>query len=195
MTAAAIATLLSADRFSESFKSANGRRIPIKGTYNHEVQKVLKKLGCKVEKTKFGEGSFAGFVKDTRHAGTFLVNVTGHYMTCSGGMIADSTFPSAIPIEQYHKGMRRVRQAWKITAPAIPRYTIDDPIVTSRAAKLKRDLKEVRAEKVELAIKKWTRRKKLAETKLKALRKQQRYYARLVSGIVRTGPAIGDHTS
>lgn len=161
------------------YKTYDGRKIAIKGTYASECLKVLKRLGCKVEKFKFAEGSFAKFVDDTRHAGTFFVRVTGHFMVCSGGMFADTSYQNPTPIEGYANGKRRVIQAWKVIAPAMPKFTIEDQLTATRAPKPKRDIKEVRAEKVEADIKRWERKAKLAKTKLTALYAKRKRYEKI----------------
>ncbi len=119
---------------------------------------------------------------DTRHVGTFLVEVTGHFMVCCVGLVADTTWQSPGPIEAYHKGQRRVKRAWKVLAPQLPKYAIDDALVAARAPKPKKDIKAVRAEKTLTLIKKWERKEKLAKTKLKKLRSQLRRYQK--NGIV-----------
>lgn len=47
-----------------------------------------------------------------------------------------------------------------------------------RTKKPKPSLQQCRAAAVEKAIKKWTRKRKLAETKLKGLRQRQKHYQR-----------------
>lgn len=158
------------------YKSYDGRKIAIKGTYTWECLKVLKRLGCKVIKMKYTEGFLSKFVDDVRHAGTFLIEVTGHFMVCENGMVGDSSFHDPMPIENYHRGSRRVKQAWKVIAPTLPKYTAEDRICASRPVKPKRDIKEVRAEKVQKDIKRWERKEKLAKTKLKTLRTKLKRY-------------------
>jgi len=168
-------------RIRGGYKSYDGRKIPIKGTYAGECIKVLKRLGCKVKPFEFtfAKGTFAKFVEDTRYAGTFLVEVTDHFMTCSGGMIADSGYHDPMPIEDYKKGQRRVQRAWKVIAPVMPKYTIEDRIAAVREPKPKRDIKAIRAEKLQADIKRWERKEKLAKTKLKKLRAKQKRYEKL----------------
>lgn len=164
-------------------KSYNGKTLPIKGTWPSEVVKVLKRLGCKVNNFNVSGGSLAAFVEDTRNVTTpFLINVTGHYMVSFQGMIADSTYKAPIKIEDYPRGARRVKKAWRIEAPERPRYSIDDQIAADRAPKPKKDVKVTRAEKIAKDIKRWERKEKLAKTKLKKLRQQQKRYQK--QGIV-----------
>jgi flagellar biosynthesis chaperone FliJ len=60
----------------------------------------------------------------------------------------------------------------------VPRYSTGAAQLKPRP-KPKRDLKEVRAEKIAADIKRWQRKAKLAQTKLKRLRAKQRRYERL----------------
>lgn len=149
---------------------------PIKGTYMHEVKRVLKRLGCKVQEVKNPVSPVGKFADDVRHAGTFLVRVTGHLMVARGGVLADSSNLTGVPVEAYHRGTRRVRNAWKVIAPALPVVTVDDALVTSKPAKPKQDIKLLRVNKVMSGIKRWERKEKLAKTKLKKLRRQLAYY-------------------
>lgn len=148
---------------------------PIKGTYNHEVIRVLKRLGCKVQELKNLESTICKFADDVRHAGAYLVNVTNHYMVTCAGVLADNSHPTGVPAEQYGR-TRHVQRAWKVVAPALPRFTIDDALVASRPAKPKMDIKLRRVNKVTASIKRWERKEKLAKTKLKKLRRQLAYY-------------------
>lgn len=149
---------------------------PVKGTYNWEVRRVLERLGCKVEELKKPESTIAKFADDVRHAGAYLVNVTNHYMVAYAGTIADNANPEGGPAETYHRGARRVQRAWRVTAPALPRFTIDDALVASRPAKPKMPIQLQRVNKVIAGIKRWERKEKLAKTKLKKLRRQLAYY-------------------
>lgn len=152
------------------------RAKPIKGTYAHEVIKVLRRLGCKVEQSEVYEGTLSKFAEDVRHAGAYLVNVTGHFMVTCAGAIADNSNPAGVPLEEYGRGSRRVLRAWKVTAPALPKYTIDDALVTSKPAKPKIPIQLRRVNKLLGAVKRWERKEKLAKTKLKKLRRQLAYY-------------------
>ncbi len=159
---------------------------PIKGTYAHEVVKVLKRLGCKVEPASVYESTITRFTDDVRHAGTYLVNVTGHFMVSCAGLIADNSNPEGGPAETYPRGSRRVQRAWKVIAPTLPKFTIDDALVATRAPKPKKDIKVIRAEKIAADIKRWERKEKLAKTKLKKLRARQKYYQRQLSAVSQT---------
>lgn len=149
---------------------------PVKSTYRWEVVKVLKRLGCKVEELKNPESTICKFADDVRHAGAYLVNVTGHFMVSCGGIIADNSNPEGVPAEEYGRGSRRVQMAWKVIAPALPKFTIDDVLVVSRPSKPKMDIKLRRVNKVIAGVKRWERKEKLAKTKLKKLRRQLAYY-------------------
>lgn len=155
---------------------------PIKGCYNWEVLRVLKTLGCKVEEFKNPEGTFAKFVEDTTTISKpFLVNVTGHYMVSHKGQFADSAWIIPTPISDYDRAYRRVKKAWVVSAPALPRITLDSALAAKRepAPKPKVDLQAKRAAKVAADIKRWTRKEKLAKTKLKKLKAQARRYEKL----------------
>jgi hypothetical protein len=158
------------------YRDSNGRKIPIRGTYISEIRKVLKRLGCKIERHKFVGMTVAKFVEDTRHAGTFLIGSSGHLMTCSNGKFADNWRPEPIEPGDVPKARRVITKAYKITAPALPRYTVDDVLMAKREPKPKRDIKQVRAEKVLTDIKRWERKMKLAKTKLAGLNASKRRY-------------------
>lgn len=149
---------------------------PIKGMYAHEAVKVLKRLGCKVKAAKVYEGTATKFADDVRHAGAYLVNVTGHFMVACAGVLADNANPEGVPAETYGRGARRVVRAWRVVAPVLPRFTIDDALVTSKPTKPAVPVQLKRVNKVVAGIKRWERREKLAKTKLKKLRRQLAYY-------------------
>lgn len=160
-------------------KARNGRKLPIRGVYTWEVIRVLKRLGCKVVPTKITPQSLTRFVDDIRYAGTFLVEVTAHFMAATQGVVADNTFPTGVAVETYNHGRRQVKRAWKVLAPALPKYTIDDALAAERPKKPKPDVRLVRAKKTYAAVKRWERKEKLAKTKLKKLRTQLKYYMKL----------------
>ena len=101
------------------FRDSTGRKMPIKGTYPWEIIKVLAALGCRVDlPTKGVKGETLNNVVNEHipAAGTFLIEVTGHFMVASGGMIADTTHKTPIPISTYRRKSRRVQQVWRVTA-------------------------------------------------------------------------------
>lgn len=179
-------------RIRHGFRDAAGRRRPIKGVWNSEVRKVLTRLGCKVREFKTAEPTIASFAADAAHAGTFLLMVTGHYVVIDAGMVVDSsTDMKPVPVAAFHKPLWRVQRAWRVIAPAVPRYAPGDPLgPRPRAAKPKASLRERRAAKIAAAIKRWTRKERLAKTKLRNLRRQAAYYARPVLSPVEA-PAAG----
>lgn len=156
------------------YRTSTGRRIPIKGTYHWELLKVLERLGCKVEQLKHTENTFGKFCEDTAHINSaFLVRVTGHMMATFKSTFCDtSTLSGPIPVAGYHRASRRVRQAWRVTAPAQPLYGTEP----TREPKPKRDIKAVRAERVVADIKRWERKRKLAVTKLRRLNAARKRY-------------------
>lgn len=104
-------------------KDINGRKLPIKGTHPWEAIKVLARLGCRVEMPKKGvKGETLNTVVNEclPATGAYLVEVTGHLMVASGGMIADTTHKTPIPISTYKRKSRRVCKVWKVVAKAKP---------------------------------------------------------------------------
>lgn len=170
-----------------SAKDVDGRNIPIKGTYPWEVRRILKLLGCKVTPVKVAPAGattpLSRFVDDYRYAGTYLVEVTGHFMVCEKGLIADTTHQLPIPIEKYARSTRRVQAAWKVDAPALPKYSLEGERLLAEAAvarrKPKKDPQKKRAENALKLLKTWERKEKLAKTKLKKLRAQVKRYTQL----------------
>lgn len=178
--AVAILTGVPYSRVEDMIRRGRGkgwRTKPIKGTYIHELVKVLKRLDCKVERVDVYENTAPKFADDVRHAGAYLFRVPGHIMVACGGIIADNSNPEGVPAEVYGRA-RRVNQAYRVVAPALPKFTLDDALVTSaaRAPKPKMDVKLRRVNKVVASIKRWERKEKLAKTKLKKLRRQLAYY-------------------
>ena len=101
------------------YRDSSGRKMPIKGTYPWEVIYVLARLGCRVELPKKGvRGETLNNVVNEHlpSTGVYLIEVTGHFMVASGGMIADTTHKTPIPISTYRRKSRRVQQVWKVTA-------------------------------------------------------------------------------
>lgn len=104
------------------FRNSAGCKMPIKGTYNWEVIAVLKTLGCRVEEVKRVSGeTLSNLVTECLPStGAYLVNVTGHFMVASGGMIADTTHKTPISVVDYRRKSRRVQQVWKVVAKPRP---------------------------------------------------------------------------
>lgn len=105
------------------FRDSTGRKMPIKGTHPWEVIRVLTALGCRVElPTRGVKGETLNtVVKECLPAtGAFLIEVTGHFMVASGGMIADTTHKTPVPISTYGRKSRRVQKAWRVTAKPRP---------------------------------------------------------------------------
>lgn len=176
--AAAILTGVPLSRIEHMIRRGRGKgwkNKPVKGAYYSEIIRVLKRLGCKIERTKIYESTITKFADDVRHAGAYLIGVPGHIMVTCGGIIADNSNPAGVPAEVYGRN-RRIQQAWKVIAPVLPKFTADDVLITSRAPKPKIDIKLRRVNKVTVSIKRWERKEKLAKTKLKKLRRQLAYY-------------------
>lgn len=107
------------------YRDSTGRKMPIKVTYSWEVIKVLAQLGCRVDLPKKGvKGETLNAVVNEclPATGAYLIEVTGHFMVASGGMIADTTHKTPIPISEYRRKSRRVQRVWKVMAKskAIP---------------------------------------------------------------------------
>lgn len=168
-----------------SAKNVNGAYIPIKGTYNREVLEILKQLGCKTAPVKNAEQTLGQFVDDQRFSGTYLIEVTSHFMVCEGGSVADTTYLQPIPIEDYPRRTRKVRQAWRVVAPTLPKFTLEgerllmDRAAERKSARPKKDPQLTRAEAALKLLKAWERKEKLAKTKLKKLRAQVKRYRQL----------------
>jgi hypothetical protein len=96
-------------------KRIDGRRMPVKGTSNGEVLEVLRRAGFKpTKKGSPDKTSLRQFCDDYGHTGPFLVEVTGHYVTVSHGMICDTrTGYTPIPFAEYKKLRWMVKRWWK----------------------------------------------------------------------------------
>lgn len=82
-----------------SAKGVDGRRMPVMGMYNSEILEVMKRLKFKVLKQENNyKGTLKSFIDDCGHLGPFIVNVTGHYIAVSHGMICD-TYTDGKPIK------------------------------------------------------------------------------------------------
>lgn len=160
------------------YRDSNGRKIPIRGTYHHEIIRVLKALGCKAIRFKLAEGTVAKFTEDVKHAGAFFVRTSGHFLTCSGGIIADNWKPEGVTIGNYPRDLSRVTHAWRVIAPALPRFTLDDALAATKPPKPKPDRQAERIARILLRLKTWEAKRKRAETAIKKLRKQVKYYER-----------------
>lgn len=172
-------------RSRKGYRDSYGRKIAIKGTHTSEVLDVLRRLDCKVGEPSRPAMTFARFCDDTINVpDAYLVEVPGHFMvTCQGLYCDNGTLAGPQPASGYRKPLRRIKRAWKVEAPTIPKYTLADPIsAPPREPKPKRDIKEVRAEQLAARILAWERRKRRAETALKKLRPKLARYRRL--GIV-----------
>ncbi len=177
-TAVAILTGVPYSRIEQMIQRGRGkgwRTKPVKGTYISELVRVLKRLGCKVERADVYEGTAPKFADDVRHAGAYLFRVPGHIMVACGGIIADNSNPEGVPAEVYGRA-RRVTAAYRVVAPVLPKFTLDDALVTSKPPKPKMPVQLQRVNKVVAGIKRWERKEKLAKTKLKKLRRQLAYY-------------------
>lgn len=182
-------------RVRRNWSGTRRRNMPIKGTYNSEVLRVLQRLGCKFAEVKNPERSFARFCDDTRYVpSAYLLNVPGHYMvTCQGLYCDNSTLQGPKPAEDYGKRTRRIKHVWQITAPATPMYTVNDPIEPPpREHKAKPDIKTARMQRLATQIATWEAKERRAKNALKKLRPKLARYQRL--GITLNGAAeLTDH--
>lgn len=101
------------------YRDVDGKKIPIRGTHPWEIVKVLELLGRKVTKVARVHGeTLNSIVNDCLPStGAFLIEVTGHFMVASSGMIADTAHKTPIPIASYKKKSRRVCAVWRVVAP------------------------------------------------------------------------------
>jgi hypothetical protein len=142
-----------------------GRKQPIKGTYTWEVVKVLERLGCKVTKLTMVENTIGRFVEDMKHLDhVFLVEVTGHFVVVHKDTLSDS----------FLRPNRQVQKVWRVEAPAEPRYKAPTP----KPPKPKPDIKQVRRERVVQRLAAWQSKLKRAESAIRKLNRQVRYYSR-----------------
>jgi hypothetical protein len=145
--------------------SKRQRKRPVQGVFNSEAITVLERLGCKLEKLVIVEPTLGRFADDTAAFGApCLVNVINHYVVTYQGKWNDTTGSN-----------KRVQQAWKVTAPAQPKYT-SGIVHRLRKPKEKRDLRAERYGNVLAKIKRWESKLKRANTELKKLLRQKRYY-------------------
>jgi len=93
-------------------KDDRGRRLPIKGVYNSEMLKVMKRLGYKAIPHVEHGMTFREFLDDRGHMGPFIVNVTGHYIAVSHGMLCDNSTKTPIPVSEYSGRNKRVQRFW-----------------------------------------------------------------------------------
>lgn len=99
-------------------------------------------------------------------------------MTCGGGVIADNWEPEGVPAGDHPRALTRVLKAWRVIAPTLPRYTVDDALAATRPPKPKPDRQAERIARILLRLKTWEAKRKRAETAIKKLRKQIKYYER-----------------
>lgn len=156
-------------------RDALGRRRAVRGTYTWEIVRLLTRLGCKVQEMADPESTFGRFCDDTAHmSSAFLVEVTGHFMAVYRGSFIDTGHMQPTPAAGYAKAARRVKRAWRIEAPTVPKYlTSDDPV---RVPKPKPDIRTVRAARVAKRLDAWIVRRKRADTAIRKLMRQARYY-------------------
>jgi hypothetical protein len=110
-----------------ALKRMDGHKRPIVGTSNHEVLTVLERLGypsvaMDVVGRKLARGwggmqstmTLRRFCDDMAHLGPTLIEVTGHYVAVSRGMILDTqTGYVPIPWRDYPKLGWRVQRWWR----------------------------------------------------------------------------------
>lgn len=165
---------------SDRGRDARGHKIAVRGTWTAQVLTVLRRLDCFVERRAVTGSTFAAFVRDTEFVkGAFLVHVSGHWMTCAGGMYCDtSSLDGPKPIADYHKPARRVRNVFFVDAPVDPKFLKGAPAPTKRE-KAPADLKAVRAKALADKIAAWERKERRAKNALKKLRPKLARYVRL----------------
>jgi hypothetical protein len=94
-----------------------GRRRAIRGMCNSEMLRIMARLGRKPQLLGNTHGMTLGqLCADIGHYGPFIVNVTGHYVALSHGMICDTHTKVPVPIAQYKKLRTRVQYVWQLEA-------------------------------------------------------------------------------
>lgn len=89
-----------------------GRKIPIRGMGNIELLEVMRRFGFKPKPHQEHGMTLRAFCDDRGHIGPFIVNVTGHYVAVSHGMICDTKTKVPVPIAEYEKLGYRVKRYW-----------------------------------------------------------------------------------
>jgi len=98
-------------------KDLLGRRMPVKGMHNRELVEIMRRLGFKVKHARWPvpgrrTETLQAFCEDRGHMGPFIVNVTGHYVAVSHGMICDTLKRTPVPFAEYPKLRSRVKAFW-----------------------------------------------------------------------------------
>jgi hypothetical protein len=77
------------------------RKLPVRGMYKSEVVQVMKRLKFKTSEFKPYTGTLAAFCDDRAHLGPFIVQVTGHFVAVSQGMICDTWSKKPVPWREH----------------------------------------------------------------------------------------------
>jgi hypothetical protein len=146
--------------------------MPVSGMSNAELLEVMRRLAYPIKdqgehESIVGSGAMKGttlreFCEDRAHMGPFIVNVTGHYVAVSRGMICDTFTKEPKPWSEYPKLRTRVQRWWKfpeltseeaaVTASKIERAEVAKP---PKPDKPKRDIKQERYKRTLVSIKAW----------------------------------------
>lgn len=94
-----------------------GRRRAIRGMHNYEMLYIMTRLGCKPRPLAMRGMTLKQLCDDIGHYGPFIVNVTGHYVAVSHGMICDTFTKVPVPIAEYKKLRKRVQHVWRFDPP------------------------------------------------------------------------------
>jgi hypothetical protein len=95
-------------------KDIRGYKKRIVGVSNSELLQVMKRLGFK-SKPHAGGMTLRQFCEDRGHMGPFIVNVTGHYIAVSHGMVCDTCTKSVARWQDYPRLRWRVKRFWLFT--------------------------------------------------------------------------------
>lgn len=95
-----------------SVLDVNGRRMSVRGTYPSEIITIMKRAGYPVIGRWRGPMALRAFLEDRAHLGPCIVEITGHFIAVSRGMLCDTYTKTPVPWQQYPKLRRQARRAW-----------------------------------------------------------------------------------
>lgn len=93
------------------------RKSAIMSMTNSELLTVMRRLKFKVT-PHTGDGmTLRQLCDDIGHTGPFIVEVTGHYVAISHGMICDTLTRVPVPFSEYKHKKCKVKRYWRFTKP------------------------------------------------------------------------------
>lgn len=146
---------------NDRFRKIYGRSKPIPASYekkritgmhNFELLEIMRRLGNpfkKAYRTKT-DGipgmSLKTFCEDYGHMGPFIVNVTGHYVSVSKGMICDTqTGYKPIPWQDYKRLGWRVVAFWSFKEVKSSSLNQEEDLITVLERHIQADFENARA--------------------------------------------------